>query len=170
MIDMSKVITFVEDRHKDQKYGDAPYILHLSDVARTTKKYTNDPVCIAVAWLHDVLEDTDTTYSELVDIFGQTIASSVHALTNKPGRNREERHLKTYSFIRKDKVALMIKLCDRLSNMNASLNNKKKAKMYVKEYKTFKFALYDPIDGPNQVLWQELDKVYGELKTQCQLK
>jgi (p)ppGpp synthase/HD superfamily hydrolase len=39
---------------------------------------------IQVAWLHDILEDTDTTFSEVANIVGEDLAMVVAAMTRDP--------------------------------------------------------------------------------------
>ncbi len=154
---------FAIEKHGDQKYGgDRPYKYHLEEVAGATYLFCKDPLCAAVAWLHDVLEDTDTKYIEIENKFGPTIAKAVLALTDKDGKNRATRQLNTYYIIRDNPIALKVKLCDRLCNMQESVGVEDKAGMYKKEYLWFKFALYRP--GQHTGLWNNLDAAWEELK------
>lgn len=160
---VEKAKQFAIEKHGDQKYGgDRPYSYHLEQVAGATYIFGNDPICTVVAWLHDVLEDTETTYLEVVEKFGATIAKAVRALTDKSGNNRANRQLNTYYIIRDNPIALKVKLCDRLANMQESVGVQDKAGMYKKEYLWFKFALYRP--GQHEGLWNALDVAWEELK------
>ena len=86
-------------------------------------------------------------------------------MTDKEGKNRRERHLNTYAYIRENEEAVLVKLCDRISNIEESLKNQKENKksMYKKEYSSFKFALYDPRHSIAKKLWDVYDDFYKKL-------
>lgn len=72
--------------------GNVPYIVHPHAVVALLKEWgyteADDPVTLAVAWGHDVLEDTDTPESAIrsVDeVLGERILASIKLLTFKPG-------------------------------------------------------------------------------------
>lgn len=131
---------YATEKHKDQKRKDGEdYITHPIAVAKLVKKYKrshNIDNLIAAAYLHDVLEDTDTSYNELVKVFGRSIANLVKEVTT----NKEIKNI-----LGKDKYlacklkymtnwALVIKLCDRLHNvLGLNLCDKKFKKRYIKE-------------------------------------
>ena len=158
---VQKAMVIATKAHEGQTYGDKPYTYHLRRVADIVKLNTNDPVCEAVAWLHDTLEDTSTTYRDLRKVFGETIADAVLELTESDGYNRLTRQLYTYHRVRQNNIAMVVKLCDRLSNMQES-KGKSKGKVYLKEYERFKFALFIPDMWDD--LWDQLDIAYDELK------
>jgi (p)ppGpp synthase/HD superfamily hydrolase len=58
-----------------------PYITHLMAVMMIVRDYTSDENTIVAALLHDTLEDTDYTPSELREDFGEEIAVLVETLT-----------------------------------------------------------------------------------------
>ena len=70
MLDM--VLLFADKAHKNQvrKYTGDPYITHPVAVAKIVATVTDDEAMIAAALLHDTLEDTDTSYLDLVTAFG----------------------------------------------------------------------------------------------------
>jgi len=129
--------------HGEQKYGDLPYSYHLEKVAEALERFGyNDPELISAAWLHDVVEDTDTTIEEVRKEFGDRVAELVFAVTNEPGINRKERHSKTYIKIKKLSDAIVLKLADRIANTESSIETKSKLLgMYKKEFPHFKEAL-----------------------------
>jgi len=92
--------------------GVTPYIRHPEAVAA---RVAGDPVAEAAAWLHDVLEDTDTTVENLRDkqIPDEVIACVV-ALTNK-GDIGYERYLDR---IKASPVAKKVKIADMLANLS----------------------------------------------------
>ena len=72
--------------------GNVPYIVHPHAVVSMLKGWgyteTDDPVTLAVAWGHDVLEDTNTpesTLRDVDDVLGERILSGIKLLTFKPG-------------------------------------------------------------------------------------
>jgi (p)ppGpp synthase/HD superfamily hydrolase len=115
---------YATEKHKGQprKNGDE-YISHPIGVAELVIKYKkshNIDVLTAAAYLHDVLEQTDATYYELVDLFGYDVASIVMELTtNEEMKDAigKERYL-AYKLKHMTSWALVIKLCDRLHNIS----------------------------------------------------
>ena len=144
--------------HKYQKYGEYPYAKHLNDVYLNLLKYDiTDPAILAASWLHDAIEDTDTSYDFIKEHINEEVADIVQAVTNVQGVNRKERFAKTYPKIRKNPKALILKLADRISNIESCIINKNKSLlvMYVKEHKFFKKELKS--NSKNSDLWGKLD-------------
>ncbi|MFC2558545.1 MAG: HD domain-containing protein [Haemophilus seminalis] len=75
---------FAKSIHANQvdKAG-KPYIRHLQAVVNNLIEPTEDMV--AVAWLHDSVEDTETTFDDLVYYFGSSVAQAVDAITKRNG-------------------------------------------------------------------------------------
>lgn len=64
-----------------------PYIDHCERVARAVK---DNPVACAVGWLHDVVEDTDVTLTDLAKMgFSVEVLAGVKAMTQLPGEDLE---------------------------------------------------------------------------------
>ncbi len=64
--------------------------------------------------LHDTIEDTNTTYEELVQFFGNRVADLVMEVTHEGQKNS-----KGFYFPRlKSKEGILIKFADRLSNLS----------------------------------------------------
>ncbi len=99
---------------------------------------------ITACYLHDTLEDTRRSYSDLKDRFGERVAEMVYAVTNERGRNRKERNEKTYPKIRGVYDATCLKLADRIANVEYGLANGGKFEMYATEFPAFAGALYLP--------------------------
>ena len=153
---------FATAKHANQKYGEHPYSHHLAQVSQVISEfgYAADEAIAAAGWLHDTLEDTETTYSMLVSEFGKETADIVLAVTNEPGGNRENRFRKTALKIQSNKKALIVKLADRIANTEASLKtNPKLYKMYVKEFLLFKELLYNPQDIQLMPMWNSLESL-----------
>ena len=136
--------------HRDQKYGEHPYVTHLADVVARVKTITQDPEIIAAAWLHDTIEDTQITHGDITREFGPNVAAMVWAVTGH-GQNRKEKMANAIAKIAKTPGSELVKSADRLSNVSASLaNNPKKLQMYKDEHKDL-----SPVLGNNE-LAQEL--------------
>ncbi len=121
--------------------------------------YAGDEAIAAAGWLHDTLEDTPTTYYEmLVSKFGKETADIVWAVTSEPGENRADRFRKTAPKIHSNKKALIVKLADRIANTEASLqSNPNLYKMYLKEFPVFKELLYNQEDVDLMPMWNRLE-------------
>lgn len=132
--------------HKDQMYGESPYLFHLDAVDQVLEDVgygPGDHIRIA-AWLHDTLEDTDITAEYLHKYFGIFVVKIVQEVTNEPGANRKERAEKTYPKIAASiHSTIDLKLADRIANIEQS--NKTFSKfglMYLKEHPYFYKTLH----------------------------
>lgn len=120
-----KAYEYAKEKHKKQlrKSGE-PYIIHPLQVANTLAKLGLDTQTICAALLHDVEEDTDTTYEDIEKEFGTEIAQIVEGVTklNDSFETIEERQAENYKkmFIamEKDIRIIILKLADRLHNIN----------------------------------------------------
>ncbi len=65
-----------------RKYSGRPYTEHLERVATRVAQVSDDAAAIAAAWLHDVVEDTPTSHTDIEREFGPHVAHLVHALTD----------------------------------------------------------------------------------------
>lgn len=113
---IEKAAEFAVRKHKGQKRdgGIEDYIVHPMQVALILSLITKDPNVVAAAYLHDTIEDTDTTYEELAKGFGKDIADLVNEVTHEGAKDEFG-----FYFPRlKTKRGIMIKLADRLSNIS----------------------------------------------------
>ena len=152
---------FARNAHGDQprKYTFEPYWNHLHEVATTLRRFGATPDVIAAGYLHDTLEDTKTTYQDLVMTFGHGIANLVMEVTdvsrpdsgntpegigNRPLRKAIDRqYLAGASW-----QGQMIKCADMLSNTKDIVaNDIGFARKYVPE----KRALIDVLDKVRKV-------------------
>lgn len=149
--------------HGDQKYDHHDYVYHLDAVYDIVEdKFTEKEEILS--YLHDIKEDTDITFDELVEYFGAGMAYAVYLITDCEGNNRIERKEKT-----NDKLyhicdesfyfVLRVKVADRIANMKYSIMNNKKnmIKMYKCEYAAFKKAVYRKNCCDD--LWKMLDQL-----------
>jgi len=70
-----------------RRYTGEPFVLHPVAVAHIVSEYERDPLVLAAALLHDVVEDTDVTARELATRFPASVVRMVLSLTNpsQPG-------------------------------------------------------------------------------------
>ena len=111
--------------HEGQKrLSGEPYIVHPLEVALILSGMRMDPITIAAALLHDVLEDTSVTRKELEEEFGEEVAflvESVSKISKIEARTQLQRQAETIRkmllAMAKDLRVIIIKLADRLHNM-----------------------------------------------------
>lgn len=129
---------------KGQFYDGKPYVAHLDATVRTLLHFDETGKdMLAAAYLHDTLEDCEVSQLTIKDLFGERVAELVWAVTDEPGANRKERKAKTYPKIKNTPGALMIKLADRIANLEnaATTGNERMTKMYRKEWEEMQKAL-----------------------------
>ena len=159
---------FAIDAHGGQRYGAHPYVVHLDDVVEILAGLParDEPTLIA-GYLHDVVEDTPVTLTQVGQRFGEGVARCVDLLTDAPGRNRKERKAATYARLAEvppdapEGRALVVKAADRLANARRCVadDEPRLLAMYQGEHPTFRSAAWRPaLVDP---LWQELDAILG---------
>ncbi len=120
-----KAYNYAKAKHGDQKRKSGePYIVHPLQVANTLAELGLDDSTVCAALLHDVVEDTDATYQDVVNEFSLEIAEMVDGVTKLSKLNYEsveeeqvENYRKMFLAMGKDIRVILIKLSDRLHNM-----------------------------------------------------
>ncbi len=122
---LNKAYVFALRAHGDQKRrsGD-PYFSHPLAVAGILTDLKVDPVTIATALLHDVVEDTDVSIADIEKGFGADVAALVDGVTKiskhelaPEADGTAENFAKFLLATAKDIRVLLVKLADRLHNM-----------------------------------------------------
>jgi len=160
---LERARNFAIKMHKQQMYGDKPYLYHLEKVVKNLKNY-GELACV-IGYLHDVVEDTETTIKDIEKEFGLLVASCVSILTDEAGKTRKERKQKTYAKMAKinqhsdEHLALIVKTADRLANVEESIhqNNKRLINIYLEEHNTFRQSVYR--ENLCDDLWEKLENM-----------
>ncbi|QFI74490.1 HD domain-containing protein [Bradyrhizobium betae] len=106
--------------------GNEPYINHLAEVANLLATATDgaDAELVAAGWLHDVIEDTDTTRDEIAQRFSDRVASLVVECTDDMSLPKAERRQKQIADApHKSPGAKLIKIADKISNIGARIHS-----------------------------------------------
>ncbi|MBE6126917.1 MAG: bifunctional (p)ppGpp synthetase/guanosine-3',5'-bis(diphosphate) 3'-pyrophosphohydrolase [Erysipelotrichaceae bacterium] len=118
---------FAKAKHEGQfRRSGEPYIQHPIEVAYICAQLQSGPATIASAFLHDVVEDTDTTIEDIERLFGSEVAKIVDALTKIQRMKlshmtaedfEAEDHRKIFLGMAQDVRVILVKLADRLHNL-----------------------------------------------------
>jgi GTP diphosphokinase / guanosine-3',5'-bis(diphosphate) 3'-diphosphatase len=118
-----KAVDFAARKHRFQRRKDvdaSPYINHPIAVANVlaTEAVISDSIMLCAAVLHDTIEDTETTATELTQIFGEQVTQIVLEVTDDKSLPKQVRkelqiehapHLSAY--------AKLVKLADKICNL-----------------------------------------------------
>ncbi len=118
-----KAAAFAAERHRRQRRKDlhaTPYINHPLALASvlSVEAGVTDPEVLAAALLHDTLEDTETTASELREAFGTRVAAIVDEVTDEPDIDddlRRQRQVDRAAHL--SLGARLVKLADNIANL-----------------------------------------------------
>jgi len=122
---VERAFEFSESAHRGQfrKSGE-PYITHPLAVASILSEWQLDAEGLAAALLHDVMEDTSVTRTELESTFGKPVAAMVDGLSKLDQiefASREDAQAESFRkmllAMARDVRVILIKLADRLHNM-----------------------------------------------------
>ncbi|MEO1701600.1 MAG: bifunctional (p)ppGpp synthetase/guanosine-3',5'-bis(diphosphate) 3'-pyrophosphohydrolase [Pseudomonadota bacterium] len=122
---LNRAYVYAMQKHGDQTRASGdPYFSHPLEVAAILTDMHLDERTIAVALLHDTIEDTSATRKEIEDLFGSDTASLVEGLTKLKKLDlvskkavQAENLRKLLLAISDDVRVLLVKLADRLHNM-----------------------------------------------------
>jgi RelA/SpoT family (p)ppGpp synthetase len=122
---LNRAYVYAMKAHGQQKRASGdPYFSHPLEVAAILTEYELDDATIATALLHDTIEDTEATKTEIDQLFGTEIGSLVDGLTKIDKLNlvskraeQAENFRKLLIAISSDIRVLLVKLADRLHNM-----------------------------------------------------
>jgi GTP pyrophosphokinase len=122
---INRAYVYAMQKHGNQQRASGdPYISHPLEVAYKLTQYRLDTASIITAILHDTVEDTDATLDEIDGLFGHEIRGLVDGVTklnrleiNSESTKQAENFRKLVVAMSQDIRVLMVKLADRLHNM-----------------------------------------------------
>lgn len=112
----SEALIYATAMHAGQtrKDGKTAYIVHPIEVANLLRQKGYGETEQIVGLLHDTLEDTKASESEILDKFGEEILAAVKCLTRAKGEH-EEHYVKR---ILKNRMATIVKSADKIQNLS----------------------------------------------------
>ena len=129
--------------HK-RKNSEIPYISHLMAVSALVLENGGTPTQASAALLHDVIEDTDCTIDEVIELVGDEVAQIVLACTHEPSedktlegwKKRKQHYLDHLPAAERLTDANLVALCDKVHNIECTVrdwhaHNHDPSKMFV---------------------------------------
>ena len=163
---LNRAYVYAMKAHGNQKRASGDlYFSHPLEVAAILTELKLDDATVAAALLHDVIEDTDVTRTEIDHLFGPEIGALVEGLTKikkldlvTKKAEQAENFRKLLVAISSDIRVLLIKLADRLHNMRTLGHRKPEARQRVSEET---LEIYAPLAGRMgmQTLREELEEL-----------
>jgi GTP diphosphokinase / guanosine-3',5'-bis(diphosphate) 3'-diphosphatase len=165
-----RALAFGAEKHKKQRRKDVgalPYVNHLIAVADVlyNEGGIDDIEVLCAAVLHDTLEDTRTTTTEIRELFGDTICDMVMEVSDDRRLSRHERkrmqvdHAPSLS-----SGARLIKLADKICNLRDILNVPPIgwSRLRKREYFDWAKEVVDQIRGTHPELERVFDETYAK--------
>lgn len=171
MNNIFKALVFAADKHKNQKRKNkdqTPYINHPIDVAnKLLESGVTQETVIMAALLHDTIEDTNTTYEELVNIFGLNVANIVKECTDDKSLPKLERKKQQILHVKQMSTeAKLVKLADKLSNLSDLEIDPPTnwTKEYIRGYYIWNYVIYSELINIHEsdlLLVIKLNKIFS---------
>lgn len=162
-------VRFAAFKHKDQTRKSAdksPYIIHPLTVCTllVEEGQCRDAVALTAAILHDTIEDTATTQSELAASFDDAVACCVAEVSDDKSLPKAERkRLQIEHAPHSSQSAKLVKLADKLANLrDLSMNPPEDwSEERIAEYRAWALAVVAGLRGTNSILEASIDIAIG---------
>jgi guanosine-3',5'-bis(diphosphate) 3'-pyrophosphohydrolase len=149
---LNRAYVYAMQKHGTQQRANGdPFFSHPLEVAGILTDLKLDDATIAVALLHDTIEDTDATRDEIDKLFGEDIGQLVEGLTKirrldlVTRRSAQAENLRKLLLAISDDVrVLLVKLADRLHNMRTLQHMSESARARIAEET---LEIYAPLAG-----------------------
>ncbi|MEM5476217.1 bifunctional (p)ppGpp synthetase/guanosine-3',5'-bis(diphosphate) 3'-pyrophosphohydrolase [Pacificibacter sp. AS14] len=146
------------EMHEGQfRHSGEPYFSHPVAVAAILTEQALDDATIITALLHDTIEDTKSTYSEVERKFGTDVAELVDGVTkltnlqlSSSETKQAENFRKLFMAMSKDLRVILVKLADRLHNMR-TIKSMRPEKQLQKARETM--DIFAPLAGRMGMQW-----------------
>lgn len=113
-----RALAFATQKHEGQvRIGGLPYITHPVAVAEMVQKKGYGIDYVITGLFHDLLEDTDATEQEILDIGGNKVLQAVKLLTKTNGYVMKE----YVAGICSNPISYVVKTADRLHNLRCAI-------------------------------------------------
>ncbi len=163
---LNKAYVYAMQKHGHQKRASGdPYFSHPLEVAAILTDMHLDEATIAVALLHDTIEDTTATRAEIDELFGPDMGKLVEGLTKlkkldlvSKKAEQAENLRKLLLAISEDVRVLLVKLADRLHNMRTLDHMREDKRLRIAEET---MEIYAPLAGRMgmQGMREELEEI-----------
>lgn len=132
-MNLEKAIEFMKQKHGNQKRKQGtPYYTHPLAVAELLKSKGFSEEYQLAGLFHDLIEDTNSTYEEIIALSNENVAEAVRLVTKTDGYVMTE----YIGNIKENDMARMVKIADRIHNLSeAPSANRKFQERYIKETK-----------------------------------
>lgn len=165
MDQLRRAFAYAKEKHDTQMRKDGtPFVGHPIAVAHLVADLGLDLESILAAILHDCIEDTDSYYEEVAQLFSVTVADLVDGvtkLTRVQYTSKEEQQMenlrKMFMAMAKDIRVILIKICDRVHNIR-TMEYQSERKQREKSLETLE--IYAPIAhrlGMQRMKWEMED-------------
>ena len=175
---LNRAYVFAMKAHGTQKRASGdPYFSHPVEVAYKLTQYRLDTASIVTALLHDTVEDTDVTLDDIEQTFSKEIRNLVDGVTKlsklegkSENLNQAENFRKLLIAMSEDLRVLLVKLADRLHNMETLhyIKNPEKRQRIARETVEIYAALAERI-GMRTIKDELQDLAFKELHPEARL-
>jgi len=159
-----------QHRHQRRKDNETPYINHpiaVASILRNEAGVTDESVLVA-ALLHDTVEDTETTFAEIEQLFGSVICGIVSEVTDDkslPKAIRKQKQVEHAAGL--SKRAKLLKLADKTANLRDMVSAPPVGwpRDRINDYLDWGKAVVDELRGVDPQLEALFDRAYEQGKS-----